>query len=141
MLLLVTLLATLGVAGCGTPTQTGPRAIDGVIPAQGDIAALPIRVSDLHGLIRTVSIVSVNAVPEGVSQVPDRADALFVHWIGGMCDRSAVLVLDRADGDLLITLTTERDFGGCRMMGISRALMLEFIDSIDASTVSLEQLG
>jgi hypothetical protein len=75
-----------------------------------------------------------------VSQVPGRDDALYVQWIGGMCDRSVVIVVDRAAANLLVTIRTERDFGGCRLAGISRTLMLEFDEPVDASTVALELL-
>jgi hypothetical protein len=60
-------IAVLGVAlaGCASDVQPGPRAIDGVFPAQGDVAQLPVRVSDLTGVIRTVSIVGADAGHEG----------------------------------------------------------------------------
>lgn len=135
-------IAVLGVAlaGCGSDVQPRSRPIDGVFPAQGDVAQLPVRVSDLTGLIKTVSIVAADAGQEGVSQVPGRDDALYLQWIGGMCDRSVVIVVDRPAASLLITINTERDFGGCLLAGISRTLMLEFNEPVDASTVALELL-
>ena len=140
MLLLGCLLGALGMAGCGSAEQAGPRAIDGAFPAQGDIAALPVRVSDLPGVIRAVSVVAADAGQEGVTQVPGRDDALYLQWLGGMCDRAAEVVVDRAGAGLLVTISTERDFGGCRMAGITRTLMLELNEPVDASTVALEQL-
>lgn len=137
-LVLAVVLATFGSAGCGPSDQPGPRAIDGVFPAQGDLAELPIRVSDVPGVIRTVSIVAADPGHEGVSQVPGRDDALYVQWLGGMCDRSAVVAVDRAGGGLGITISTERDFGGCRLAGVTRTLMLEFNEPVDASTVVLD---
>ena len=139
-LLLATLLATLGIAGCGPTEATGPRAIDGAFPAQGDISALPVRVSDLPGVIRNVSIVAADAGLEGVSQVPGREDAVYLQWMGGMCDRGAEVIVDRVVAGLLVTISTQRDFGGCRMAGISRTLMLELTEPVDASTVALELL-
>ena len=140
MLLLGCLLGVLGIAGCGSAEQAGPRAIDGAFPAQGDVAALPVRVSDLPGVIRAVSVVAADAGHEGVTQVPGREDALYLQWLGGMCDRAAEVVVDRAGAGLLVTISTERDFGGCRMAGITRTLMLELNEPVDASTVALEQL-
>ncbi len=140
MLLLACLLATLVMAGCGSTEQTGPRAIEGAFPAQGDIAVLPVRVSDLPGVIRNVSIVAADAGHEGVSQVPGRDDAVYLQWVGGMCDRGAQVVVDRTGAGLLVTISTQRDFGGCRMAGISRTLMLELTESVDASTVALKVL-
>lgn len=140
MLLLGLLLAALGIAGCRSAEQTGPRAIDGVFPAQGDLAALPIRVSDVSGVIRTVSIVAADAGHEGVTQAPGRDDAITVQWVGGMCDRSAEVVVDRPGDGLALTISTKRDFGGCRLKGISRTLMLELTEPVDASTVALEVL-
>lgn len=55
---ITTIVLVLALAGCGSDVQPGPRALDGVFPAQGDVAQLPVRVSDLTGAIRTVSIVS-----------------------------------------------------------------------------------
>lgn len=75
-----------------------------------------------------------------MSQVPGRDDGLYLQWLGGMCDRSVVIVVDRPAADLLVTISTERDFGGCRLAGISRTLMLEFNEPVDASTVALELL-
>jgi len=134
----VLLLVTSGIAGCGSADQPGPRAIDGAFPAQGDVAALPIRVSDALGLIRSVSIVPADAGHEGVSQVPGREDAIYLQWLGGMCDRSTVVVVDRNGESIGLTISTERDFGGCRLAGISRTLMLELSEPVDASTVVLD---
>jgi hypothetical protein len=114
--------------------------VDGVFAAQGDIAALPVRVSDPSGLIRAVSVVAADAGHEGVTQVPGRVDALDLQWIGGMCDRGAEVVVDRAGTGLIVTISTDRDFGGCRLMGISRTLMLELNQPVDASTVALKLL-
>jgi hypothetical protein len=139
-LLLAMLLATVGSAACGPAAPAGPRAIDGAFPAQGDIAALPVRVTDLPRVISTVSVVAANAGHEGVIQVPGRDDALYLQWIGGMCDRGAEVVVDRAGTSLVITISTERDFGGCRMAGIGRTLMLELREPIDATTVALRLL-
>lgn len=140
VLFLVSLLGALGSAGCGSAEPSGPRTIDGGFPAQGDIAPLPIRVSDLPGVIRSVSIADSDPGREGVSPVPGRDDALYVHWMGGMCDRGAEVVVDRAGAGLAITIRTQRDFGGCRMAGIPRTLMLETTEPVDVSAIGLEVL-
>lgn len=140
MLVLACLLATLGIVGCGSTDEPGPRVVDGVFPAQGDVAALPVRVSDPSGVIRAVSIFAADAGHDGVTQVPGRDDALYLQWMGGMCDRAAEVVVDRAGAILFVTISTKRDFGGCRLMGISRTLMLELNEPVDASTVAIKLL-
>ena len=136
-MVLAILLAATG-AGCGSTDQPGPRAIEGVFPAQGDVAELPVRVSDLDGLISTVAIVAPDGLAEGVSQVAGRDDALHLQWIGGMCDRSALVVVDQSPDGVVVTVSTERDFGGCRMKGIPRTLRLELHHPVDLSTVRLD---
>ena len=131
---LVLLLATAAIAGCGSPA---PPAIDGAFPRQGDVAQLPFRVVDASGLIGAVSIVNPDSTIEGIRQVDGRADAVDVQWPGGMCDKQVQLVLSRTAGGLSIEVSTQRDFGGCRMAAIMRAIRIEFREPVDASTLVL----
>ncbi len=130
-------LATSAVAGCGSAEPPRPRAIDGVFPAQGDVARLPVRVTDLPGVIRAVSI-AADAGDDGVSQVPGRDDALYVQWRGGTCDRDAEVIVDRIGAGLLVTIRSKHDLGGCFMDFVTRTLMLELNEPVAASTVTLE---
>ena len=133
-------LATAGLAGCGSTTDPGPRAIDGVFPPSAELPQLPFRVGDQTGLVRAASVGNPSELLEGVRPVPGRDDALSVIWIGGMCDRRVLVTLDRAADGLALNVATERDFGGCRMAGVYRHLVIEFTGPVDASTVSLSML-
>ncbi len=86
-----------------------------------------------------VAVVNPGDVIEGVSQVPGRDDALYLLWIGGACDRQVHLVFDWQAAPTL-ELATDHDFGGCRMIGIDRNLMIEFTRPVDASTVVYDAL-
>ena len=133
-------LATAGLAGCGSAADPGPRAIDGGFPPRADLQALPFRIADQTGLIKAVAVVDTRAVEEGVSQVPGRDDALHLLWVGGACDRRVLVTFERTADGPAFTIDTERDFGGCRMIGIPRNLMFEFTQPVDALTVSFTVL-
>jgi hypothetical protein len=47
-----------------------------------------------------------------------------------------LIVLDRTTDGPVLGVTTERDFGGCRMAGIVRTLQLDLSEPFDASTVA-----
>ena len=130
-------LAISALAGCAPTTESGPKVIDGGFPPRGDLPALPFRIADQTGKIRAVTITNDGGVMEGVSQVPERDDALYVHWIGGQCDRRVLVIFEQSVDGPAFTIDTERDFGGCRMVGIPRILMIELTGPVDASTVSL----
>ncbi len=74
---------------------------------------------------------------EGIIPVPGRDDALSIIWMAGMCDRRVLVTLDPSAEGMSLNVATERDFGGCRLAGILRHLVLEFSGPVDASTVSL----
>jgi hypothetical protein len=135
--LCVVVLAMAGLAACESSDEPGPRAIDGVFPATGELPQLPFRVADRTGGVRAVSLGDPNDPLEGINPVPGRDDALSVIWIGGMCDRRVLVTLDRAADGMDLHVATERDFGGCLMAGILRHLVIEFTGPVDASTVSL----
>ena len=125
-------LAIVGLVGCGSATEPGPRAIDGGFPPGRDLQALPFRVADQTGLIRSVAVIDSADFYEGVSQVPGRDDALYLMWVGGACDRRVLITFEQTADAPAFTISTERDFGGCRMIGIDRQLMFEFTGPVDA---------
>ena len=125
------------LAGCGSDNEPGARAIDGVFPPTGELPQLPFRLSDQTGLIRAITVVEADDVPEGISQVTGRDDALHLEWLGGMCDRRVLVVFEQQADGAAFTVDTEADFGGCRLMGVQRSLAIEFTRPIDASTVSV----
>jgi hypothetical protein len=130
-------LAISALAGCAPTTEPGPRAIDGVFPPTAELARLPFRVADGTGTVRKVSLGNPGERMEGIIPVPGRDDALSIIWMGGMCDRRVLVTLDPSAEGMSLNVATERDFGGCRLAGILRHLVLEFSGPVDASTVSL----
>ena len=135
--ILIVLLVSAGLAGCSPDNESRPRAIDGAFPPTGELPLLPFRVSDQTGLIRAIAVVRSDDVHDGVSQVTGRPDALHLQWVGGLCDRRVLIVFEQQAGGPAFTVDTEADFGGCRLMGIQRSLVIEFTQPIDASTVSV----
>ncbi len=126
-----------GLAACEATDEPGPRAIDGVFPPAAELPQLPFRVADGTGTVRAVSLGNPGERMEGIVPVPGRDDALSVIWMGGMCDRRVLVTLDPSAEGMALNVATERDFGGCRLAGILRHLVLEFSGPVDASTVSL----
>ena len=138
--ILAFLLVTAGLSGCSADSEPRPRAIDGAFPPTAELPQLPFRVTDQTGLIQGIAVVDPGDIPEGVSQVPGRDDALFLEWLGGLCDRRILVAFaHQADGPVF-TVKTEADFGGCRLMGIQRSLVIEFMQPVDAATVSLRTI-
>ena len=140
------LLAVTTMTGCAAPTEPSAGVFDGAFGPLADLPALPYRVADQTGLIRGVATVEAGeieaidglGVDAGIVQLPGRGDALFVHWLGGMCDRRVLVVFASAGDRSGVRITRERDFGGCLMAGIRRVLMLEFTRPVDGSTMSFE---
>jgi hypothetical protein len=56
-----------------------------------------------------VAVVDTGAVEEGVSQVPGRDDALYLLWVGGVCDRRVLVIFERTADGPCFTISTERD--------------------------------
>lgn len=140
------LLGAVTMVGCVAPTEPSGGVFDGAFGPVADLPALPYRVADQTGLIRGVATVEgagaaavdVGAVDPGITQVPGRADAVFLHWVGGMCDRRVLVVFAAASDQSGVRIGTERDFGGCRLMGIPRVLMFEFTRPVDGATMGFE---
>ena len=134
--MLAFLLVTAGLSGCSSDSDPRPRAIDGGFPPTAQLPALPFRVADQTGLIRALAVVEAGVVQEGASQVLGRDDALYLHWVGGACDRQVLVTFEHTANGHGFTISTERDFGGCRLVGIPRTLVIEFTRPVDASAVS-----
>jgi len=71
---------------------------------------------------------------------PGRDDSLYLTWLGGACDRRVLVVFEHGVDRHGFTITTERDFGGCRLVGFQRSLLIDFTQPIDASTVSISTI-
>ena len=136
-LALVPLALTLaGLAACES-NEAGPRAIDGVFLPTAELPQLPFRVADQTGLVRVVSVGTAGQFLEGVRPVEGRDDALSVVWMGGLCDRRVLVTVGGSADGLSLNVATDRDFGGCRMAGVLRHLVIEFTGPVEASNVSL----
>ena len=132
---LAVLVAIVSLAGCGLLPSPSPAA---VIPAAGDVKALPIVLVDPAGLVRTV----VPGGPDvgfdrGVEPIAGSQTAAVVRWIGGVCDiRTSVTVTLR--GTVIeIKLSTEAGFGGCVAAGVFRTITIDFSQPIGGQTLDL----
>ena len=134
---LTLLLATVCLADCGPDTAPGPRTIDGGFPATAELPPLPFRLVDQTGRIQALAVVDPGELPDGVSQAPGRADAVHLLWTGGACDRRVLVTFEGAADEATFMIDTERDFGGCMLLGIRRTLLIEFNQPVDAATVSV----
>ena len=105
------------VAGCA------PRQFQLEFPEDGLVDALTVTVEDRTGLV-----LDVGAAPSG-------DDQLVIAWLGGMCDRHALLTLERAGAAFRITERTERP-ASCLLAGIGRAIVLQLAAPIAAETVA-----
>ena len=92
--------------------------------------------TDQTGRIHALAVADPAVIEEGVSQVLGRDDALYLHWVGGVCDRRVLVTYGHTLDGTGFTISTERDFGVCRMIGIPRTLMIVFTRPVDASRVS-----
>jgi hypothetical protein len=124
-------LALVVAAGC---SAFGPRSFEvafAPLPDAG-IQALPTTLVDATGTVTAVIVaVDVPIVGDGPTAVAGDANSVVVTWMGGMCDRRVDLRLEERDGGLRLSGTTQADFGGCRLAGISRSLVIRFLLPVD----------
>jgi hypothetical protein len=128
--------AAVLLAGCDS--VLGVRTFGVTFPALGDTQALPVVVTD-HSL----SVTLVDLYPNGlvlpvddVASVPGMPNALAIQWLGGMCDKSVAVDVRQA-ARLTFTLTTDSDFGGCRLAGIKRILLVQLNRPVAPDDVEL----
>lgn len=133
----VLILAAL-LAGC---IGGGPRVHEITFPDLGGVAPLPVELDDRTGLVQRVELGAFDApFPEedpAAQGLPGDPASIVVRWTGGMCDRQVNMRLEEIAGVLVLTAETEREFGGCRLAGISRAITLRFRTPVDASRIDL----
>jgi hypothetical protein len=136
----VAILATLAIAVAGCSLLGAVTTFGFEFPADGPIAALPVTVSDASG-----TVVGTGQAPDGhrplvgggFSTVPEDPNAIVVHWIGGACDASVAMSV-RDTGTITVHVVTTRRPGACDLLGISRALLIQFSHPIDASRTSVD---
>ena len=106
-------------------------------PADGDIAALPVAIEDRTGRVISVAATQAGDSPGVVARHPDRANALIIPWLGGMCDVRANVAVVQVGPEINVAIHTERADGGCLLAGIYRAISLEFDGPVDPSIVTV----
>jgi hypothetical protein len=130
-------MLAITVAGCslfGSVTTFGFA-----FPANGNIAALPVTVSDATGTVVSADQAPAGFLPvvdEGFSTVIENPNAIVVHWIGGACDASVAMSV-RDTGTITVHVATTRKPGACDLLGVSRAVLMQFSHPIDASRTSV----
>jgi hypothetical protein len=141
------LVAALGLVvaawlvGC---VPGAPRTHTLTFPGQGDLAQLPVVLDDRTGLVVRIEP-GPGDVPGLVDDdaaigLPGDPTAVVVRWLGGMCDKQANLTLEDRQGTLWLSVRTDRDFGGCRLAGISRPITLYFATPVDATRIRVAQV-
>ena len=124
-------IALLVAAGC---SAFGPRTFEVAFAPMPDagIQALPTTLVDATGTVTSVIVaVDVPIAGDGPTAVAGDANSVVVTWMGGMCDRRVHLRLEDRDGGLRLAGTTQADFGGCRLAGIKRSLVIRFLLPVD----------
>ena len=131
----------LVLAGC---VAGPPRTHSITFPALEDVAALPVVLDDRTGLVQRLEVGPAELPglvdDDGAIGLPGNPMAVAVRWLGGVCDKQANLSLEDRQGTLWLSITTDRDFGGCRLAGIFRPLILHFATPVDASRIHVEQV-
>lgn len=99
------------------------------------VNGLTVTVDDRTGLVQDVMVPpELGGWLDGVVNPPGRPDQLVVAWMGGMCDRHAILTLERAGAGFRVSERTERP-DSCLLAGIGRAVVLQLGAPIAAETV------
>jgi len=133
MRVVAVLLSALAVAACLAPSKLFVTSLKGGLVADD----LAVSLEDRTGLVQ-----AFGPAQPGQFNLFDgvKADAnptvLVVSWLGGVCDRATHLVFAAANGEYLITETTERE-GACRDAGVRRTVSIGLTSPVDAATVTL----
>jgi hypothetical protein len=122
------------------------RTYEVTFPARNNgglgIDALPVRLVDSTGLI--IGFQQASPGPdqrgwlEGVAVFPGDPPALVFTWLGGACDRDVSMTVGGTASSLLVTIQTNREAGGCRLVGITRSVLLELNAVVDPANVTFE---
>lgn len=130
-------LATILLAGC-TLLARQPSTFDLTLPGVMNLRPLPVRLFDHAGTITRLELAVDGPLrPPAVGDdtfaigVPGRPNAVFVAWLGGMCDEQ--VQIEYTGSDATFTVTTTRQQGGCRLAGISRSVIVVFATPVDVS--------
>ena len=150
------------IAACATPTPTpsaGPSPAETVVPSSPSPSALPsgarvfqlelpredpngetlpVDQVDLTGLVEGIAVGRSAETGDGhdVVGVADRPDQLLVSWVGGACDARTTLTLTGTAGHLVVRESTPRPTEPCIAIGFGRAVLIDFLEPVDAALVA-----
>ena len=108
------------------------------VPAEGARPAVPGILADTTGMVIKVDVVNDVAPPldKGMMTSPADPNAVVVHWVGGACDeRIQIDVLPEGGTTIQVATTTQP--GPCELIGLSRAVRIEFAAPVDLSRTSV----
>jgi hypothetical protein len=84
-----------------------------------------VSVLDRAGIVRAVEVDDGPwAADDGISLVDGRPGVLSVSWLGGACDTGAELTIEALADGFRLVLETRVEPGGCRLIGISRRVLI-----------------
>lgn len=122
-----------------TPVATGAAGLEVVLVMPDGGSPLPVRLFDETGLVLELAAVpfGVVPVPEGLSNPAGVKDVLLLSWVGGACDTSTTLTLDRRGEGFRLTLSTATAPGACIAIGLVRQVSIRLAEPVDAASVVL----
>lgn len=131
----------LVLAACEGTRLPVERSWQIALPAAPPAAALPVRVVDQTGNVKLAELAG-GRLPAteafgGVEIVDGDDRRLLVGWIGGACDRSAEVRVTAEDASWSVTVTADVAPGGCRTIGIARAVILDVAVAVDPRSVAV----
>jgi len=122
-----------------------PYTFEGTLPAQGDLAPLPVRLFDQSGTVTKLELpIAQPARPPAVANdtfaaaVPGISNAVFVVWLGGLCDQQ--VDIEYTGGDTTFTITTVSGQGGCRLAGVQRSVIVHFSSPVDLASFTVQDM-
>lgn len=130
--------AILILTGC---TLLAGRSFELTLPAPGELGdPLPVILTDATGMVVGVEEPGLMAFDPGSKAVllPGEHNAVYVSWIGGLCDERVRLRLEDRQGALWLVGATERAPEGCRAAGVGRAIVIRFTLPIDVDRFTVE---
>jgi hypothetical protein len=138
---LIVLLLPSALAACEGTRLPVERSWQLVLPDDPPAAALPVRVVDETGNVKLAELAG-GRMPEpegfGGADIVDGDDRrLLVGWTGGACDRSAEVRVTSEGGSWTVTVTTDVAPGGCRLIGIGRAVILDVAVAVEPGSVAV----
>jgi hypothetical protein len=122
-----------------TACAPGARTFAVAFPPDGDIAEVPIVVTDETGLVTNVEETPAVERPvkdEFMRTIAGSPNSLIVQWLGSGCDGTVAIAV-RTPG-VSIRVASSRNPGVCNAVAIRRAVLIGFSRPVDVSRTSVE---